>query len=135
VVISQDLAAAHGREEGDFVTGVKRCVPRSELLIVGSDDRRAVFCKFRNALGVECEELLNGGGFRDFERFLGMANDVLQTAKEEDLHANRLRDRRHRGIVARAGGMQPAGGVIRLSFRREQKVRKIRWLDPGAGVA
>ena len=57
-----DLAAAHGREKGNFVAGAERGVPGSKFLVARSDDRGAEFCEFGMARGVQSEELLDGGG-------------------------------------------------------------------------
>jgi len=83
-------AAAHGRKEGHFVAGAKRSVPGSKFLIAGSDHGRAVFCEFGNARRIESEEFLDGGGVGEIEELLGMAKDIFQAAKEQDLHADGL---------------------------------------------
>lgn len=112
------LTAADGREEGDFVAGVKRRVPRCELLIAGGDHGGAIFGELGNARRVEGEELLDGGSIGDFDRFLGMADDILQAAEEEDLNAQDLRDSGHKQIVSRAECCsQPEG-------------KKVRWMEP-----
>lgn len=84
------LAAADGWEEGDFITGMEHSIPGSELLITGSYNRRAVFGKFGNALAIKSKELLDGGGVRKIQRFLSVANKILQTAEEKDLHPDSL---------------------------------------------
>lgn len=92
----RNLAAAHRREKSDFVAGVKRSIPRRKLLIARGDQRRAVLGEVRDARDVKSEELLDGRALGDFKRFFGKANGVFQAPKEQHLHANRLRDGRHR---------------------------------------
>jgi hypothetical protein len=77
-------AAAHGREEGDFVTGVESRVPGGEFLIAGGDQGGAKFCELRVARGVESEELFDGGGIGRGEGFLGVADDFFEATEEED---------------------------------------------------
>lgn len=55
-------AAAHGREERDFIAGMKRGIPRGKFLVARSDERRAVFGEIRMARGVESEELFDRRG-------------------------------------------------------------------------
>jgi hypothetical protein len=97
-------AAAHGREEGDFVAGVERRVPSGEFLIAGGNKRGAEFGELRMARGVEDEELFDGGGVGGGDGFLGVAEDFLEAAEEEDFEANGLGDGGHGGIVTRAEG-------------------------------
>jgi hypothetical protein len=97
-------AAAHGREESDFVAGVERSVPGGEFLVAGSDERRAEFCELGMARGVESEELFDGGGFGGGEGFLGVADDFFQTAEEEDFEANGLGNGGHGEIVTCMAG-------------------------------
>lgn len=85
-----ESATAHWRKESHFVAGVERGVPGSEFLIARSDHGRAVFGKFGKAAGIDGEELLDGGSVSKIQRFLDMADDVFQTAEEEDLDANSL---------------------------------------------
>ena len=98
------LAAAHGRKEGDFVSGMKRRVPGRKFLVAGGDERRPVLCKLGIADGIESEELLDGGGVSGVDRIFGAADEVLKAAEEEDFEASGLGDRGHRGIVTRAQG-------------------------------
>jgi len=104
VVIVDGLAAAHGREEGDFIAGVERSVPGGEFLVAGGDERGAEFCELGMAGGVESEELLDGGGVGGGDGFLGVAEDFFEAAKEEDFEANGLSDGGHGGIVTRGTG-------------------------------
>ena len=97
-----NLAATDGREEGDFVAGMKRSIPRSKFLIARSHNGGAIFGEFGNALRIEGEEVLDGGSIVEVQRFFGLADNIFQTAKEEHFDANRLRNRGHTGIVARA---------------------------------
>jgi hypothetical protein len=90
------LAAAHGREEGDFVAGVERSVPGGEFLVAGGDERGAKFCEFGNLRDKVGEELLDGGGIRNLQRFLGVAGNFLKAAEEEDFDADGLGNRWHK---------------------------------------
>ena len=99
-----ELAAAHGRKERDFVAGMEGSVPGSEFLVAGGDERRAVFGELRIVGGIKSEELLDGGGIGGVDGVLGLANEVLEAAEEEDFEASGLGDRRHSGIVTRAQG-------------------------------
>lgn len=65
-------------------------MPGDEFLIARSDDRRTVFCEFRDALGEENEELFDGCGVLEFDGVLGAAQELFQPAKEEDFDANSL---------------------------------------------
>lgn len=116
VVMANALAAAHGREEADFVTGVERSVPGGEFLVAGGDEGGAEFCELGMAGGVEGEELLDGGGVGGGDGFLGVAEDFLEAAEEEDFEANGLGDGGHGGIVTRAaGGGQRHGRNVTLA--------------------
>lgn len=53
---------------------------------------------------VESEELLDRGGVGRGDGFLGVAEDFLEAAEEEDFEANGLGDGSHGGIVARGAG-------------------------------
>ena len=97
-----ELAAAHGREEGDFVAGTEGRVPGGEFLIAGGDERRAVFGELGIAGGIKSEELFDGGGVGEVNRILGAADEVLEAAEEEDFETSGLGDGVHRGIVTRA---------------------------------
>jgi len=88
---------------------VKRRVPSRKFLIARGHDGGAVLGEFGNALGIERKELLNREGVSKVEGFLGAADDIFQAAEEQDFHANGLRDRRHKRIVAREG--EPREGV------------------------
>jgi hypothetical protein len=95
------LAAAHGRQEGDFVAGAERSVPGGEFLIAGGDEGGAELGELGMAVGVEGEELLDGGGVGGGDGFFGVAEDFLEAAEEENFEANGLRDGGHGGIVTR----------------------------------
>ena len=94
-------AAAHGRQESDFVAGVERSVPGGEFLIAGSDEGGAKFCESGIARGVESKELFDGCRVGGLNRFLGVADDFFQAAEEKDFDANGLGNGGHRRIVTR----------------------------------
>lgn len=98
-----NLAAAYRREESNFVAGMQQGVPCSKLLIARCHHGRAVFGQLGNALRIEPKELLDRGSLVEVKRPLGLADNVFQAAEEKDFDANCLGDRRHKGIVARAG--------------------------------
>jgi hypothetical protein len=97
-------AAAHGREEGDFVAGVESSVPGGEFLIAGGDQGGAKFCELRVARGVESEELFDGGGIGRGEGFLGVADDFFEATEEEDFEGDRLGNGGHGEIVTCMAG-------------------------------
>jgi hypothetical protein len=107
-----NLAAAHGREKGHFVAGVEHRVPLGKFLISGSHDRRAIFGKVRDALGIKREELLDGRSIREVNGFLGLPNHIFQAAEEKDLHTDSLGDRRHKRIVSRAARSSQSDSVV-----------------------
>jgi hypothetical protein len=84
------LAAAHGREKGDFVAGTERRIPGGEFLIARSDHRGAVFHELGMARRVESEKLLDRGGVGELSGVLGVAGELLEAAEKQDLYANRL---------------------------------------------
>jgi hypothetical protein len=53
---------------------------------------------------VESKKLLDGGGVGGVDEVLGLANQIFQTAEEEDFEASGLGNGVHRGIVTRARG-------------------------------
>jgi len=53
------------------------------------------------ARGIKSEKFLDRRGVGELDGILGMAGEFFETAEKQDLHANRLRDRWHRGIVTR----------------------------------
>ena len=79
----------------------QRGAPRGELLIAGSNQRRAKPRQVRIALDQISEERLDGGALGEFARLFRQAHNILQTAEEEDLDANGLRGYRHKLIVSR----------------------------------
>ena len=79
-------------------------VPGGEFLIAGGDERRPVFCELRIASSIKSEELFDSGGVGGVERILGAADEVLETAEEEDFEASALGNGGHKGIVTRAQG-------------------------------
>ena len=81
---------------------MKGRVPGRKFLVAGSDERRPVFGKLGTAGGIEGEELLDGRGVGGIDGVLGTANEVLETAEEEDFEASGLGNGGHRGIVTRA---------------------------------
>ena len=85
-----NLATTNRREESDFVPRMKQGVPRSEFLIAGSHNGRAVLGQLGNALRVRSEELLDSGSVSNVQRFLELADNVLQAAKEQHLDADGL---------------------------------------------
>jgi hypothetical protein len=93
------LAAADGREEGDFVAGMERSVPGSEFLVAGSNDGRTEFREFGIFCGVEGEELFDRGVVREIEGLFRVTGKIFETAEEEDFDANGLGDRGHDWIV------------------------------------
>ena len=97
-------AAAHGREESDFVAGVEWSVPGGEFLVAGGDERRTKFCELGMARGVKSEELFDGGRVGGGKGFLGMADDFFETAEEEDFEADRLGNSGHGEIVTCMAG-------------------------------
>src|SRR6267142_150523 len=99
-----ELAAAHGRKERDFVAGMEGSVPGSEFLIAGSDERRAVFCKFGIAGGVESKKLFDGGSVGGVDGVFGATDEIFKAAEEEDFEASGLGNGGHTGIVTRAHG-------------------------------
>ncbi len=54
------------------------------------------------ARGIEGEELFDGRGVGDLDGIFGEADELLEPAEKQDLHANRLGDRCHTRIVTRA---------------------------------
>jgi hypothetical protein len=97
-----NLAAAHRREKSDFVARVEYRVPRSKFLIARSHDRRAIPGEFRSAGNIHRKELFDGHGVREAEGFLGVPDNIFQTAEKQDLHTHSLGDRGHSKIVTRA---------------------------------
>jgi len=95
------LAAAHGREEGDFVAGMESRVPGGEFLIAGGHQRGAEVSQVGIPGGKVGKELLDRSSVGKLKRFLGVADDFLESAKEEDFDADGLRNRWHRRIVTR----------------------------------
>src|SRR5438874_1993793 len=75
------------------------------------------------ARGIKSEKFLDRRGVGELDGILGMAGEFFETAEKQDLHANRLRDRRHRGIVTRnaRGGAaaQASKAEIAVGGRRE----------------
>jgi hypothetical protein len=84
------LAAAYGGKKGDFVAGMERSVPGGEFLVAGGDERGAKFCEFGNLRDKVGEELLDGSGVRNFQRFFGVAGNFLEATEEEDFDADGL---------------------------------------------
>jgi hypothetical protein len=88
-------AAAYGRQEGNFIAGVKSGVPRCELLIAAGDQGRAVLFQFRVMAGVLCKKRFDIGLDRKVYGFLGTPEDFFQAAEKQDLDADRLGNGRH----------------------------------------
>ncbi len=92
-------AAAYGREEGNFVAGMKSRVPRCELLITGGDQRRAVLFQFGVMAGVLGKKRFDIGLDRKVYGLLGTPEDFFQAAEKQDLDADGLGNGRHETIV------------------------------------
>ena len=88
--VGRALAAAHGREEGDFVAGVQRRVPGGEFLIAGSDYGGAIFREFGNSVDVGSEELLDGRVGGEIDAVFTEAHEIFEASKEEDFDADGL---------------------------------------------
>ena len=114
-------AATHGREKGNFVAGVERCVPRGKFLIAGSDDGRTIFGEFGVAGGVDSEDLLDSGGCGAVGGVLGPGGEVFETAEEKDGDADGLGDGWHKGIVARRGGFGEAADSVVSAKKKDLK--------------
>lgn len=93
------LTTTDGRKEGNFVAGMERGIPGSEFLVVRGDNRRAKFCEFGILLGVESKELFDCSGVGKVNGVFCVAGKIFETAEEQDLDANGLRDGGHNWIV------------------------------------
>lgn len=83
-------ATADGREEGDFIAGVKPGVPCGKFLVTRRHHGRAIFLELGNALGIESEELLDRAHLREVQGFFRLPHDIFQAAEEKDPHADGL---------------------------------------------
>src|SRR6266849_3698744 len=128
---SRRLAAAHGREESDFIAGTERRAPSREFLVARGDQRRAETRELRLYVDAAGEEVLDARAFADFDNFFGAARDFLEAAEEKDLHANGWRYAAHGGIVTREGARGQSGGVRRDDGRPVQARYRFIRLDPG----
>ena len=92
-------ATTYGREEGNFIAGMKSGVPGRELLIAGGDQRRTVLFQFRVMAGVLGKKRFDIGLDSKVYGFMGTPEDFFQAAEKQDLDADRLGDGRHETIV------------------------------------
>lgn len=83
---------------------MERSVPSGEFLVARSDERGAESGEFGIPGSEVGEEMLDGGRVGKLQRFLGVADDFLETAEEKDFETDGLGNRWHGRIVTRAKG-------------------------------
>ena len=71
------LAAADGRKESDFITGVERSVPGGEFLIAGGDQGGPEFAQLGAGGGASGEEIFDDGAVEEFYGLFERAGKLL----------------------------------------------------------
>jgi hypothetical protein len=100
----QALTAAYGRQKGDFIAGVERSAPCSELPIARGYQGGAILLKVGITSGVLGEEGFDIRVALHIERFLRVPGDFFQAAEEENLDTDSGRNGSHVAIVTRVPG-------------------------------
>jgi hypothetical protein len=83
------LAAAHGRQERDFVAGMERRAPSGKFLVARGDYGSAETRELGMAGGVASEESFDKRAFGEVDGVFGAADNFLEAAEEEHLDADR----------------------------------------------
>lgn len=86
--MSDRLATADGREESDFIAGMKGGAPCSELPIARGYQGGAILLKAGITRSVLREERFDIRIGLNIKRFLGAPGNFFKAAKEENLHAD-----------------------------------------------
>jgi hypothetical protein len=113
-VVGRGSAAADGREERNFVTGLERGGPSGKFAIAGDGDSGSMFGQGGIAGYTVGEEVLDTRARRDFHGLLTVTNGVLQSSKKEHTQAYGIGVcGGHMGIVAlgRDCGQRSGRGV------------------------
>jgi hypothetical protein len=92
-------ATAYGWQEGNLIASVKDGIPGRELLIAGSDQRRAILLKFGVPADIAGKKRLDVGLGGKVYGFMGATGNLFQATEEQHLNSDRLGNGRHETIV------------------------------------